>query len=88
MNLNLNNIPKQFCDNLSIGYSKEYFVLALLSGQNISGFAFTPEHAKRTFLSLEYHIKEFEKLFGGIKADWTPGVESPIQMIDLTNPKK
>jgi hypothetical protein len=26
---------------------------------------------------------EFEKRFGEIKADWTPGVESPIQMLDI-----
>jgi hypothetical protein len=38
-------------------------------------------------LSLEYNIKEFEKKFGEIKTEWSPGVQSPLQMIDLTKPK-
>ena len=88
MNLNLNTLPKQFCESVTIGYSKEFFALALLSGQNVNAFALTPEHAKRTLLSLKYHVEEFEKSFGEIQADWSPGVESPIQMVDLTKPKK
>jgi hypothetical protein len=85
--MDLNKIPKQFCENVNIGYSPESVVLALTSGQNLSAFALTPQHAKRLMLSLEYNIKEFEKKFGEIKTEWSPGVQSPLQMIDLTKPK-
>ena len=85
--MDLNKIPKQFCENVNMGYSKEAFMLALISGQNIAAFALTPQHAKRLLLSLEYNLQEFEKNFGEIKTEWMPGVQSPIQMIDLNRPK-
>lgn len=85
--MDLNKIPKQFCENVHMGYSKEAFMLALISGQNIAAFALTPQHAKRLLLSLEYNLQEFEKNFGEIKTEWMPGVQSPIQMIDLNKPK-
>ena len=85
--MDLNKIPKQFCDNVNIGYSQEFFVLALMSGQNLGVFALTPQHAKRLSLSLAYNIKEFEERFDEIKTDWAPGIQSPIQMIDLNKGK-
>lgn len=84
--MDFNKIPKQFCENINIGVSSEFFALALQSGQNLSAFALTPEHAKRLAQSLAYHVSEFEKQFGDIKTDWAPGVQSPIQMIDLKKP--
>lgn len=81
--MDLNKLPKQFCDNVNMGFSAEALVLALMSGQNVSVFALSPEHAKRLSLSLAYNLKEYEKNFGEIKTEWIPGVESPIQLIDL-----
>jgi hypothetical protein len=86
--MDLSKLPKQFCDNVNMGYSEEFFILALLSGQNASIFALTPEHAKRLSLSLSYNIVEFENKFGAIKTEWFPGIQSPIQMIDLDKPKE
>jgi hypothetical protein len=85
--MDLSKLPKQFCDNVNLGYSQEFFIAALLSGQNMSVFAFTPEHMKRLSLSLQYHIEEFEKSFGEIQTQWSPGIQSPIQMIDLNKAK-
>lgn len=85
--MDLNKIPKQFCENVNIGYNQESVVLALTSGQNLSAFALTPQHAKRLMLSLEHNMKEFEKSFGEIKTEWYPGVQSPMQMIDINKPK-
>lgn len=81
--MDLNKLPKQFCDNVNMGFSAEALVLALMSGQNASIFAFSPEHAKRLSLSLVHNLQQYEKTFGEIKTEWTPGVESPIQIVDL-----
>ena len=85
--MDLSKLPKQFCDNVNMGYSKEFFIIALLSGQNASIFALTPEHAKRLSLSLSHNVEEFEKNFGIINTEWFPGIQSPIQLIDLDKPK-
>jgi hypothetical protein len=81
--MDLNKIPKQFCENVSIGVTPEFFVMAMLSGGNAMTYALTPQHAKRLAQSLAYNVQEFENRFGEIKAEWKPGVESPIQMVDL-----
>ena len=85
--MDLQKIPKLFCENVNIGASQEFFILALLSGDNLVGYALTPEHTKRLALSLMYNIAEFEKRYGEIKTEWNPGVQSPIQIIDIKNNK-
>jgi hypothetical protein len=83
--VDLKDAPKQFCDNISIGYSDEFFAVALFSGGMVDVYAITPEHAKRLSQSLAFNVGEYEKRFGEIKAEWSEGVRSPIQMSD---PKK
>ena len=85
MYMNLNTTPKQFCENVNIGATPEYFVLGFLSGEDAKTYVFTPGHAKRLAQSLLYNIGEYEKRFGEISADWAPGVQSPIQMLDIKN---
>jgi hypothetical protein len=79
--MDLNKIPKQFCENVNIGATPEYFILALSSGEHLSAYTLTPQHAKRLTQSLAYNIEQFEKRYGEIKTEWTPGIQSPIQMI-------
>lgn len=81
--MDLSKIPKQFCENVNIGATPEFFIISMLSGQNAMTYALTPAHAKRLSQSLAYNVEEFEKRFGEIKADWIPGVESPLQMLDI-----
>lgn len=81
-------IPKQFSESILIGYAEEYFALAILSGQNVASFALTKEHAKRLSLSLAHNIEDYERRFGEIKADWKPGIESPIQIPDINKGEK
>jgi hypothetical protein len=81
--MDLNKIPKQFCDNITLAYSAEFFAVAMLSGQNLNAYTLTPQHAKRLLQYLSYNVENYEKTFGEIKADWKPGIQSPIQMIDL-----
>jgi hypothetical protein len=81
--MDLNKIPKQFCENITVAYSPEYFIIAMITGQNVNAYSLTPQHAKRLQQYLQYNIENFEKNFGEIKANWTPGVESPLQLVDL-----
>lgn len=80
--MDLNKIPKQFCENVNIGATPEYFILALSSGVNQNAYTLTPQHAKRLTQSLAYNIEQFENRYGEIKTEWTPGIQSPIQMIE------
>lgn len=86
--MDLQKIPKQFCENITVAYSPEYFIMAMITGQTISAFSLTPQHAKRLQQYLKYNIDNFEKNFGEIKAEWTPGVESPLQLVDLNRNNK
>jgi hypothetical protein len=75
----LEKASKTFCENVRLGYSKEYFVMGLSSGTEGSAFSFTPQHAKRLLQYLEHEISEFEKEHGTINAKWNPKIVSPVQ---------
>lgn len=78
--------PKQFCDNISIAFNKEFFAMALLNGENATIYSLTPEHLKRLSQYTTHQVQEFEKQFGEIVTEpWTNGVKSPLQVIP---PKK
>ncbi len=81
--MDLKKTPKQFCDNVNIGATSEFFILAMLSGENAMTYALTPQHAKRLAQSLAYNIAEFEKRYGTIATEWTPGIQSPMQLLDI-----
>lgn len=83
--MDLNKIPKQFCENVNIGATPEYFILGLISGEDAKTYVLTPQHAKRLSQSLAYNISEFEKRYGEIKTEWAPGIQSPMQIIDIKN---
>lgn len=78
----LENAPKLFCENIKIGYSNEYFVIALSSGAQAAFYSLTPEHAKRLMKYLSHEIEGYEKKHGDIHADWSPNVVSPVQKLN------
>jgi hypothetical protein len=78
----LEKAPKLFCENIKLGFSKEYFVMALSSGEQGTFYSLTPEHTKRLLLYLTHEIASFEKQHGEIKADWNPNVVSPVQKLN------
>lgn len=82
----MNQVPKQFCDNITAGYSSEFFVLILKNGSNASAYSLTPQHAKRLAQYMTHQVSQFEKEHGAIKAEWTQNIQSPIQPGDLKNP--
>lgn len=85
--IDLKKVPKQFCDNIIIGFSQESFAVGMLNGENATFYAVTPQHAKRLSQYLAKQIEEYEKKWGVIQAEWKPGIESPIQTKDLKSDK-
>lgn len=81
--MDLNKVPKQFCEKITIGYSQEYFVLGMMAGESAHFFALTPQHMKRLSQYIAVQVGEYEKRNGEINAQWTPGIESPIQTKDI-----
>ena len=81
--MDLNKVPKQFCENVVAARTKESFVLGMLVGEADTFFALSPQHFKRLVQNLTHQLTEYEKEYGTIDAQWVPGVESPIQTKDL-----
>ena len=80
---NMQKIPKQFCENITVAFSQEFFVMGMLTGENGIMYALTPQHMKRLAQNLAYQISEYEKKFGTTEAEWKPGIQSPIQTKDV-----
>ena len=78
----LQEAPKIFCENIKLGYTPEYFVVSLNSGDESSIFALTPGHAKRLLKYLSHEIAQYETANGEIKAEWNPHVVSPVQKLN------
>lgn len=78
----LKNAPKLFCESINLGFTPEYFVMALSSGTQGSIYSLTPQHVKRLQQYLAHQISEYEKQHGEIKAEWNPNVVSPVQRMN------
>lgn len=76
-------IPKQFCENVVAGHTREHFVLIMSVGNNAAAYALTPQHMKRVVQSLSHQLAEYERQFGTVDAKWSPGIESPLQTKDI-----
>jgi len=83
----LQNAPKQFCENIRLGFSDDAFFMAMLSGGTGTVYAMTPQHAKKLSQYLAHNIKKYEEANGEISAEWVEGVQSPIQSADLSGGK-
>ena len=66
-------------ENITIGYSPEYFIIGISSGEQGQVYSLTPGHAKRLKQYLEHELKNFEEKHGEITAEWNPNVVSPVQ---------
>lgn len=82
----LKNAPKLFCESISVGYTPEYFVMGLSSGQQAAIYSLTPQHLKRLKQYLAHQIAEYEKEHGEIKAEWNPNIPSPIKPMNPPTP--
>jgi hypothetical protein len=75
----LKRAPKLFCESINIGFTPEFFVMALSSGNQNNIYSLTPQHAKRLQQYLTHQISEFEKENSTITAQWEPTIVSPVQ---------
>lgn len=75
----LQKAPKVFCENIKLGFTPEYFVLGLSSGDQASIYSLTPGHVKRLYQYLEHEIAQYEKQHGEIITKWEPNIVSPVQ---------
>ena len=79
--IDIQNAPKQFCENITVGFNKEFFVMAMLNGGQGTAYALTPGHLKRLQQYLGHQLGQYEKEYGKIEAeDWDPNIKSPIQI--------
>lgn len=78
----LKSAPKLFCESINVGFTPEYFILALSSGNQASIYSLTPQHLKRLREYLSHQIGEYEKQHGEIIAKWNPNIVSPVQRMN------
>ena len=84
--LDMNQLPKKFCDGAIGAYGKDVFSFALTSGNSLDSFATTPQVMKSIAIWINGQVQNYEKTFGEI--DMTaPKINSPIQMADLKKPR-
>ncbi len=81
--MDFNKVAKQFCENITVAFSREFFVMGMLTGEAGIMYALTPQHMKRLSQYLAHQIADYEKQFGTINAEWVPGIQSPIQTKDI-----
>lgn len=80
--IDINQLPKKFCDGALGTYGKEIFSFALTSGNNLDSFATTPQIMKSIAIWMNEQVGRYEEQFGEI--DMTlPKIRSPIQKEDL-----
>jgi hypothetical protein len=80
--VDINQLPKKFCDGAFGAYGKELFTFAMTSGNSLDSFATTPQQMKSIAMWINNQIAGYEKQFGVI--DMTPPqIQSPIQIADL-----
>jgi hypothetical protein len=75
----LKRAPKLFCESINIGYTPEFFIMALSSGSQNAIYTLTPQHAKRLTQYVTHQLAEYEKEHGEVKAEWSPTIVSPVQ---------
>lgn len=80
--IDLNQIPKKFCDGAIGAYGKEFFTFAITSGNSLDAYATTPQMMKSIASWMNNQVEQYEKQHGFI--DMTPvPIQSPIQAVDL-----
>lgn len=85
-NIDINQLPKKFCDGALGGFGRDLFSFCLTSGNSLDSFATTPQTMKSIAIWMNGQIQNYEKQFGQI--DMTPPkIQSPIQISDLKSDK-
>lgn len=80
--IDLNQLPKKFCDGAIGAFGKEIFTFIFTSGNNVDAFATTPQIMKSISVWMNKQVENYEKQFGEIDMI-PPPIQRPIQMSDL-----
>ena len=83
--IDINQLPKKFCDGALGAYGKDFFAFALTSGNSLDSFAVTPQVMKSISVWMQGQVENYEKQFGEIDM-MPPKIQSPIQISDLKKP--
>lgn len=80
--IDINQLPKRFCDGALGAFGKEGFSIVFTSGHELTSFATTPQIMKSIAIWMNSRVADYEKQFGEI--DMTPPkIQSPIGIDDL-----
>lgn len=80
--VNMNDMPKKFCDGAMGSFGEDVFAFAVTSGNTLDSFATTPRIMKSIAFWMQKQIEEYEKKFGEIDMN-PPQIVSPLQVSDL-----
>jgi len=80
--VDIDQLPKKFCDGAIGAFGKEIFSFSLTSGNNLDSFATTPQVMKSIAIWMNSQIQNYEKQFGEINVT-PPQIQSPLQASDL-----
>lgn len=80
--INMNELPKKFCDGAIGAFGEDTFAFAITSGNSLDSFATTPRQMKNIAIWMNKQVEEYEKKFGEIDMN-PPQVLSPLQVSDL-----
>jgi hypothetical protein len=83
--INMNELPKRFCDGAIGAFGKELFSFGLTSGNSLDSYITTPRIMKSIAIWMNNQIQDYEKQFGEIDMA-EPQIPSPIQISDLKKP--
>lgn len=84
MKININDLPKKFCEQSFGAFGKEIFFVSLISGKNLDTYALTPQTMKSITEWMVSQVKSYEAKHGTINMAPEP-IQSPIQSNDLSN---
>jgi hypothetical protein len=83
--INMNELPKKFCDGAIGTFGKDIFSFAITSGNNLDPFAATPRVMKSISIWISNLIQDYEKQFEIIDMK-PPEIQSPLQIADFKKP--
>ena len=80
--IDLNQVPKKFCDGAVGSFGKDVFFFSITSGNSLDSFATQPQVMKSISDWMSEQVKRYEEQYGEI--DMKPQeVQSPIQKSNL-----
>jgi hypothetical protein len=83
MKININDLPKKFCEQSFGAFGKEVFFVSLISGKNLDTYAMTPQTMKSISEWMINQVKSYENKHGVISMA-PEAIQSPIQSNDLS----